>query len=209
MSAKVRIIGAGIVANRNASYLRRAVNDVTVVDKRPPAEYCSFGNAGILSPGSCVPVATPGIQWKVPGYLADPMGPLLIRWSYLPKAAPWLVRFLAASRPTRVEEIANALRPLLRQTFDAYAPLVRHAGVADLIRKTGYVVAYEKRESYVGDSISGSCGATRRDRGRARRRGIKRAAAVSGTTSADCRSRARRESRTHTSAGGAAQRDGG
>jgi D-amino-acid dehydrogenase len=162
MTRKITIIGAGIVGVATASYLRRDGHDVTLVDKRPPGEYCSFGNAGILSPGSCVPLATPGIHWKVPGYLADPMGPLMIRWAYLPRAVPWLLRFLAASRPQRVEKIADGLRPLLRQTFDAYEPLVRHAGVTDLIRKTGYVVTYEKRSSYVGDAIAWKL---RRDRG--------------------------------------------
>ncbi|MDB5865085.1 MAG: dependent oxidoreductase family protein [Betaproteobacteria bacterium] len=162
MTKKITIIGAGIVGVATASYLKRDGQDVTVVDMRPPGEYCSFGNAGILSPGSCVPLATPGIHWKVPGYLADPMGPLTIRWGYLPKAAPWLLRFLAASNPKRVEGIADALRPLLRQTFDAYEPLVQHAGVTDLIRRTGYVVTYEKRASYVGDSLAWKL---RRDRG--------------------------------------------
>lgn len=154
MPRKITIIGAGIVGVATAAYLKRDGHDVTVVDMRPPGEYCSFGNAGILSPGSCVPLATPGIHWKVPGYLADPMGPLTIRWSYLPKAAPWLLRFLAASRPQRVNRIADALRPLLRQTFDAYEPLVQHAGVTDLIRQTGYVVAYEKRVSYMKDALA-------------------------------------------------------
>jgi D-amino-acid dehydrogenase len=162
MTKKITVIGAGIVGVATAAYLRRDGHEVTIVDMRPPGEYCSFGNAGILSPGSCVPLATPGIHWKVPGYLADPMGPLMIRWSYLPKAAPWLLRFLAASRPTRVEQIADALRPLIRQTFDAYAPLVKDAGIADLIRQTGYVVAYEKRASYLGDNLSWKL---RRDRG--------------------------------------------
>jgi D-amino-acid dehydrogenase len=54
------------------------------------------------------------------------------------------------------------LRPLLKQTFEAYEPLVRHAGVPDLIRQTGYVVAYEKRTSYHGDALAWKL---RRDRG--------------------------------------------
>ena len=58
------------------------------------------------------------------------------------KALPWFLRLVAASRLSRVEQIADALRPLLQQTFDAYAPLVQNAGVTDLIRQTGYVVAY-------------------------------------------------------------------
>ncbi len=162
MPQKITIIGAGIVGVATACYLRRDGHAVTLVDMREPGEYCSFGNAGILSPGSCVPLATPGIHWKVPGYLADPMGPLTIRWRYLTKAAPWLLRFLAASRPARVERIADALRPLLRQTFDAYEPLVQHAGVTDLIRRTGYVVTYDKRASYLGDALAWKL---RRDRG--------------------------------------------
>ncbi|MGZ5091715.1 MAG: NAD(P)/FAD-dependent oxidoreductase [Burkholderiales bacterium] len=162
MTKKITVVGAGIVGVATAAYLKRDGHDVTVVDMRPPGEYCSFGNAGILSPGSCVPLATPGIHWKVPGYLADPLGPLTIRWSYLPKAAPWLLRFLAASTPQRVERIADALRPLLKQTFEAYQPLVKEAGVTDLIRQTGYAVAYEKRASYAGDALAWRL---RRDRG--------------------------------------------
>src|SRR4051794_15073537 len=162
MPKKITIIGAGIVGTATAAYLRRDGHEVTLVDMRPPGEYCSFGNAGILSPGSCVPLATPGIHWKVPGYLADPMGPLMIRWGYLPKAAPWLLRFLKAANPQKVEAIADALRPLLKQTFDAYEPLVKRAGVTDLIRRTGYVVTYDKRTSYVGDAIAWKL---RRDRG--------------------------------------------
>jgi len=154
MPKNITIIGAGIVGVATACYLRRDGHDVTLVDMRPPGEYCSFGNAGILSPGSCVPLATPGVIWSVPGYLADPSGPFTVRASYLPRAMPWFLRFLAASRASRVEKIADALRSLLRQTFDAYGPLVQHAGVSDLIRQTGYIVVYRTRAAYAGDAIA-------------------------------------------------------
>ncbi|PZR44879.1 MAG: FAD-dependent oxidoreductase, partial [Stutzerimonas stutzeri] len=162
MPKQITIIGAGIVGIATACYLRRDGHEVTVVDMNPPGEYCSFGNAGILSPGSCAPQALPGILWKVPGYLADPLGPLTVRWSYLPRAAPWLLRFIANSRRARVERIADALRALLKQTFDAYGPLVKHAGVTDLIRQTGYLVVYESEDAYRGDALAWQL---RRDRG--------------------------------------------
>jgi D-amino-acid dehydrogenase len=154
VTGSITIIGAGIVGIATASYLRRDGHHVTVVDMRPPGEYCSFGNAGILSPGSCVPLATPGVLWNVPGYLADPMGPLTVRASYLPRAIPWLMRFIAASRVARVTHIANALRSLLKQTFDAYEPLVQHAGVTDLLRRTGYMVVYSTRRAYEADATA-------------------------------------------------------
>ena len=62
----VTVIGAGIVGICCASYLQRTGFQVTVVDERPPGEGCSFGNAGIISPRSCVPIAEPGMLWKVP-----------------------------------------------------------------------------------------------------------------------------------------------
>src|SRR5688572_8799674 len=154
MHRKITVIGAGIVGIATACYLRRDGHDVTVVDMRAPGEYCSFGNAGILSPGSCVPLATPGVLWNVPGYLADPMGPLTVRASYLPRAIPWLLRFIAAARVARVAHIANALRSLLKQTFDAYQPLVQHAGVTDLVRRTGYTVVYSTRRAYDADATA-------------------------------------------------------
>lgn len=154
MPMNITVVGAGIVGTATACYLQRDGHQVTLVDMQPPGQYTSFGNAGILSPGSCVPLATPGIAWNVPGYLADPMGPLAVRWRYLPTAMPWFLRFLAASRPQRVERIADALRALLSQTFDAYEPLVQHAGAQDLVRRTGYIVVYAHRKAYEGDATA-------------------------------------------------------
>ncbi len=162
MAKNITLIGAGIVGIATASYLRRDGHAVTVVDMRPPGEYCSFGNAGILSPGSCAPQAMPGVLSKVPGYLADPLGPLAIRPGHFLKALPWFLQLVMASRRARVEQIADALRPLLKQTFDAYAPLVQHANVADLIRQTGYTVAYTSRAALERDALPWKL---RRDRG--------------------------------------------
>ena len=162
MARSITIVGAGIVGIATASYLRRDGHDVTVVDMRPPGEYCSFGNAGILSPGSCVPIAMPGIVRKVPGYLTDPLGPLAVRWSYFARALPWLLRFIASTQVARVERTADALIGLLSQTFDAYLPIAGRAGCSDLIRRTGYVVIYETDDAYRGDALAWKL---RRDRG--------------------------------------------
>src|SRR6185369_2886749 len=114
------VIGAGIVGISAALYLQRDGHQVTVIDERGPGEGTSKGNASVLAIESCIPVATPGVAWDVPGYLKDPMGPLAIRWSYLPKIAPWLWRFIKASNPARVEEVSIALRSLLTQSLAAH-----------------------------------------------------------------------------------------
>jgi D-amino-acid dehydrogenase len=162
MMKNITIIGAGIVGIATAAYLRRDGHEVTVVDMRPPGEYTSSGNAGILSPGSCVPIAMPGILKKVPGYLTDPLGPLKVRLSYFPQALPWLFRFVTSTGRAQIESTADALISLLSQTFDAHGPLAQHAGCTDLIRKTGYVVVYDSVEAYRKDALAWKL---RRDRG--------------------------------------------
>ncbi len=56
--------------------------------------------------------------------LADPLGPLVIRWSHLPWVAPWLLRFLIASRPSAVERISVALKSLLDHAVPSFEVLL-------------------------------------------------------------------------------------
>jgi D-amino-acid dehydrogenase len=142
------VIGAGIVGISCALYLQRDGHRVTVIDYRGPGEGTSQGNAAVLAGASVEPVAMPGILGRVPGMLMDPLGPLAIRWGYLPRLAPWLLRFVAASRPARVEQISIALRALTSRCLPAFKPLVEQAGIADMIRDTGWLAVYKSEASF-------------------------------------------------------------
>ena len=107
----IAVIGAGVVGVCCALALQRDGHRVTLIDRQGPGEGASYGNGAVLPTESVVPVATPGILWKVPGMLRDPLGPLAVRWGYLPRIAPWLLRFLAAGTARRVERISRALAP--------------------------------------------------------------------------------------------------
>jgi D-amino-acid dehydrogenase len=148
------VIGAGIVGIACASYLQRAGHRVTVVDRLAPGEGCSLGNAGLISPGACVPFSMPDLVWRVPRMLADPLGPLAVRWAYLPQALPWLLRFLAAGRPRRVREVSRAMASLHGNCFDAYAPLLKAAGAQDLIRRSGQLYVSKQENGALGDALS-------------------------------------------------------
>src|SRR3982074_995121 len=121
----VVVIGAGIVGVCAAAWLQRTGRQVLLVDHGAPGMGASFGNGGIFSTSSIVPVAMPGVIRKIPGWLLNAEGPLTIRWSYLPRLAPWLARFIAASAPGRVEAQAHALRALLEGSLANYAPLIK------------------------------------------------------------------------------------
>lgn len=151
---KIAVIGAGIVGICCASYLQRDGHEVTVLDPVPPGGSCSFGNSGSIHPGSCIPLAMPGIGRKVPSWLLDPEGPLRVDWRYLPAALLWLVRFLKAGRPAAALAAAAALRALHEGTFDNYMPLLQAApGGGDLLRRPGQLYVYESEESFQHDRM--------------------------------------------------------
>jgi len=143
----VAVIGTGIVGVCSAAWLQRDGHEVTFIDPREAGEACSFGNAGSMSPSACLPVGMPGMWRKAPNWLLDPLGPLTIRWWYLPIVAPWLASFLSYSSREEVVRIATAMRGLLAPIFEAYGPLLEHAGAKDLVRRSGCLYVYSSRET--------------------------------------------------------------
>jgi len=153
MAQNLAVIGAGVVGLACAAALQRRGHAVTVIDPRAPGEYCSFGNAGCLSRASCVPLGLPGAWRKVPGWLLDPAGPLVISPRYAHRIAPWLWRLHLSTSLARVNQIADALHPLLTQTIEKWRPLAAWAGVPELIRQEGYGFAYESEAGFLGDAL--------------------------------------------------------
>ena len=149
---KVAVIGAGMVGMATASYLQRDGHDVVVIDPQPPGQGASFGNAGCFNPSSVVPVATPDTWKHIPKYLYDPLGPLRIRWSYLPTLAPWLIRLVRAGAPDRIEAQARALKTILGPCLEALLPLARNAGAEGLVARNGILIAYRSQASWDEDA---------------------------------------------------------
>jgi len=166
-ASPVVVIGAGVVGMSIARWLQREGLAVTVIDPVPPGESCSLGNAGIIAACAVSPVGMPGTLRKLPRWLLDPVGPLRLRWGYLPRLAPWLMRFAAASSEHRVAAIADALRALNAPTIDAWRALLGPADFADLIRVDGLAYVYRDDAALDADSYGWTL---RRERGVACRR---------------------------------------
>ncbi len=122
--ADVVVVGGGMVGLCSALALQQRGYTVTVVDHSAPGNGASGHNAGIFSIGNCLPTATPGVIRSVPKMLLDPSSGVAIRWRYLPRLTPWLIRFLAAGRPGRVEIASLAIAGLLKQAIAAYSEIM-------------------------------------------------------------------------------------
>ena len=146
MAGSFTIVGAGVVGLCLAARLRRAGGAVTVIDPLPPPGGASFGNAGLISVDSPIPMNLPGTLRKVPRWLADPNGPLSIRPRRIPAAAPYLARWVAGSRQRRARAISDAMRALHRSAFDDWRAVLDPDLFDRFIQRQGQVLLWEEDE---------------------------------------------------------------
>lgn len=133
------VIGAGVVGMATALFLLRGGRNVTVIDPYPPAGGCSYGNAGMISANNAAPISMPGMLARVPGWLLDPTGPLVLRKRYLLQVMPWLAKWIHAGRIERVMQISDAMNALHKDTHVYWKELVGEQRYRELIRRNGQV----------------------------------------------------------------------
>lgn len=157
MAAKtVVVIGAGIVGVSTAIWLQRDGHKVILLDRAGPAEGTSYGNGGVLASCSIVPVTVPGLIRKAPRMLFDPKQPLFLRWGYLPKLAPWLIRYLRHANAEDVHRIASAMVHVVGDSLADHQALAAGTGAEKWIVPSDYLFVYNDRKHYEGDAFGWS-----------------------------------------------------
>jgi D-amino-acid dehydrogenase len=148
----VAVIGAGIVGACIAYTLVKRGADVTLIDRDEPGRGCSYGNSGAISEGSVAPLALPGVLATVPGMLTDPESPLHLPLAYLPRALPWLLRFVASAKPERVAAAARRLAALHAGAIDKHRLLTQEVGVPELFMQRGHLHLYPDETALAKDA---------------------------------------------------------
>jgi D-amino-acid dehydrogenase len=148
----IAVVGAGIVGTSIALALRKRGAQVTLIDRDEPGGGCSFGNSGAISPGSVAPLAMPGVLASVPGMLLDDESPLYLPLRHLPRALPWLLRFVDSARPARVEESASRLAALHAGAIEAHEAMTRELGVPELFLRHGHLHLYPDEQALAKDA---------------------------------------------------------
>jgi D-amino-acid dehydrogenase len=146
----VGVVGGGLVGVCCALYLQRDGHRVVLLERDDIGGGASFGNAGIMSSGGCVPIGMPGLIWKVPRMLLDAHGPLVIRWRYMASIAPWLARLVRASSKERVEQISVAMASLLAEAETAFHELLGAQDYERFIRHMGLLFPYKSEAAFAG-----------------------------------------------------------
>lgn len=137
------VIGGGIIGACASFALRREGYDVVLLEKDVPARAASLGNSGSIGLSSVTPLGVPGMIGKAPRMFLNPMHPLSVRLTHLPRAIPWFLKFAAATKEERVRRIAGARAALLREAGVAYDRLLGLIGRTELIYNKGLMFVYE------------------------------------------------------------------
>ena len=157
MSKKtVAIIGAGIVGVSSAIWLQRDGHKVILIDREGPAAETSFGNGGVLASCAIAPVNSPGLIKTAPGMLLHADSPLFMRWSYLPKMLPWLVKFLARANDTDARRAAKALTQILYDSLEQHQALAKGTGAEKWLKPSDYVFVYDDYKGFEKETFTWS-----------------------------------------------------
>ncbi len=149
----IAIIGAGIVGVSTAIWLQRDGYDVMLVDREGPAAGTSQGNGGVLASCSIVPVTVPGLFWKAPRMLFDRNQPLFLKWGYLPRLAPWLVKYLRRANAADAAQTAAAMAPIIGDSLNDHRALAAGTGAEKWLVPSDYLFIYNDRAHYQGDAF--------------------------------------------------------
>jgi D-amino-acid dehydrogenase len=87
---------------------------------------------------------------QIPSLLFNPQSPLSIKWPYLPQLTPWLIRFLMASTPNKVEGIARELGIILSHVNRSFEPIFDEIKAQDLLNYNGTLYLYSNEKSFAG-----------------------------------------------------------
>ncbi len=153
MAMKVAIVGAGIVGVSAALWLVRDGHEVVLIDRAGPGEGTSYGNGGVLASCAVVPVTVPGLLAKAPSMLFDPNQPLFLRWSYLPRLLPWLLRYLRNANAADTRRIAAALAPVIGDSLNDHLALARGTRAEKWLVPSDYLYVYDSRAKFEADAF--------------------------------------------------------
>ena len=145
------VVGAGIIGAAIAFELRRRGEDVVLVDWDSPGRGASYGNMASIAVTEFMPASRPSMWAQLPRWLLDPEGPVRLRPTYLGRLTPWFLRFVLASRRSRVRALEAAGAVLCGRVYEDLLPFLAAAGAADVLSEEGCLSLYADDAEFAAD----------------------------------------------------------
>jgi D-amino-acid dehydrogenase len=142
------VLGAGIVGTSIALHLVKRGLSVTLIDRGEPGAGTSYGNAGIIEGNTVFPAAFPDSFVDLARIALKRSSVANYHMGFLPRVAPWLLSFRAASQPARLVETAQIMRPFLARAVPEHEALAAEAGAESHFSRRGWLKLYRARKLF-------------------------------------------------------------
>ncbi|GAA0395457.1 FAD-binding oxidoreductase [Cocleimonas flava] len=149
----VTIIGAGIVGICCALSLAKRGVPVRLIDRDQPGQGTSFGNAGVISPWSIIPMALPGLWKKIPSLLLSRDRPLSVSPEFWPQMISWGSKLLLNSNEESVRKTADTMSYLCGPSIELFREHLMGTGHENLIVDSYYVHVFRDANKVSLDNL--------------------------------------------------------
>ena len=141
----VGIIGAGIQGVCIGLQLIKKGIPVTIFDKEDPGSMSSYGNAGHFSPYAVVQLNRPDVIYDIPKMLLSSYGPLALKWNYIPKMIPWILKYLKSSTKKSMMHTTKSMHQILDLSLDAYEEILSEIDTSNLVERKGIIYIWTNK----------------------------------------------------------------
>ena len=142
------VLGAGIVGVSIALHLAKRGMAVALVERAGVGEQTSYGNSGVIEGSTILPPAFPKGLRALMRVAFKRASEANYHMRFLPRVAPWLLAFRAASQPKRLIETARLNRPLFARALAEHETLMAETGATRYLRKTGWMKLYRSERAF-------------------------------------------------------------
>lgn len=148
---RVLIVGAGIIGLACGWALRRRGFAITLIDRDFNGDRTSYGNAGAIAIGECLPLSLRGLGLRPLRWLTDPLGPLSIRPAHVPRLWSWYRALRRVSNVAAERRGADALAALNGRALCAITRMMDDVGLAGALHRAGALTVYERLAAFERD----------------------------------------------------------
>lgn len=148
MAYDIIVIGAGMVGSSIAWHLQKSNANVLLIDRAPPGQETSYGNAGLIQREAVFPPPYPRAFSETLSVLPNQRPDIRYHLAGVLRYAPALISYRYYSTPARWHAIVKEWAQLIQTCLDEHETIIKAAGADALIRKNGWLQLHRKNLSF-------------------------------------------------------------
>ncbi|MGF1680320.1 NAD(P)/FAD-dependent oxidoreductase [Photobacterium minamisatsumaniensis] len=152
MEKHVVVVGGGMVGVSCALYLLKKQFKVTLIEKNEIGRETSYGNAGVISRGSILPLNNARLTSSLPRYMNNRHPALRYNYKYIINNKSWVYNFISEATEESTQRRSAALNTLITPALAEHKMLMEEANTSFRLRDNGWLKLFRSEASYDGSA---------------------------------------------------------